>query len=104
MVRICSKSVGLVLPCLADGFVGSEPFEGLEPAAEIVGGAEVAEVLPELVVAVVMVALDGSFLDRPVHPFHLAVGPWWTCLGKVESFLEVKGELDDQAATVHEGV
>lgn len=28
----------------------------------------------------------------------------WTCLGKVESSLEVKGELNDEAATVHEGV
>ncbi len=28
----------------------------------------------------------------------------WTCSGKVESSLEVKGELADEAATVHEGV
>jgi hypothetical protein len=30
------------------------------------GGDEVAEVLPELVVAVVMIAFDGSFLDGSV--------------------------------------
>ena len=47
------------MPRFADGFVRSEPFEGLEPATEVVGGDEVAEVLPELVMAVVMVALDG---------------------------------------------
>lgn len=28
----------------------------------------------------------------------------WTCPGKVESSLEVKGELDDEAETVHEGI
>ena len=28
----------------------------------------------------------------------------WTCPGKVESSPEVKGELDDEAATVHEGI
>ena len=28
----------------------------------------------------------------------------WTCPGEVESSLEVKGELDDEAATVYEGV
>lgn len=32
------------------------------------------------------------------------LGLSWTCLGKVESSLEVKGELNDEAATVHEGV
>ncbi len=37
--------------------------------------------------------------------FGAAVGhAEWTCLGKVESSLEVKGELNDEAATVHEGV
>src|SRR5436309_2247398 len=30
--------------------------------------------------------------------------PSWTCPGKVESSLEVKGELDDEAATFHEGI
>ncbi|MGE7206117.1 hypothetical protein ACQKJZ_10615, partial [Sphingomonas sp. NPDC019816] len=29
---------------------------------------------------------------------------YWTCPGKVESSLEVKGELDDEAATFHEGI
>lgn len=63
------------MPSLADGFVWSEPFEGLEPAGEVLGGDEVAEVLPELVMAVVMIAFDRGLLDGPVHPFHLPVGP-----------------------------
>jgi hypothetical protein len=28
----------------------------------------------------------------------------WTCFGKVESSLEMKGELDDEAATVYERI
>jgi hypothetical protein len=28
----------------------------------------------------------------------------WTCFRKVESFPEVKGELDDEAKTVYEGI
>ena len=63
------------MPRFADRFVGSEPFECPKPASEIVGGDKVAEVLPKLCVAVVMVAFDGGFLDGPVHPFDLAVGP-----------------------------
>jgi hypothetical protein len=60
------------LPCFTDGFVGGE---GLESAAEIVCGDEVVEVLPELVVAVVIIALDRRLLDGAVHPFDLPVGP-----------------------------
>lgn len=53
------------MPCLADGFIGCEPLEGLEPAAEIVCGDKVAEMLPELIMALVVVALDGSVLIFP---------------------------------------
>ena len=62
-------------PRFADAFVGREAFEGLEPATEVVGGDEVAKMLPELVVCFVVVAFDGRFLDRSVHPFELSVGP-----------------------------
>lgn len=44
---------------------------------EIVGGEEVDDVLPQLFVRLVMVALDGRLLDRPVHSFDLAVRPRW---------------------------
>jgi hypothetical protein len=42
--------------------------------SEVVGGDDVAEVLPKLIVAVVMVALDGRFHDGPVRSLHLAIG------------------------------
>jgi len=47
----------------------------LEPASEIVGCHEVGEVRPELVVALVVEALDGSLLDGAVHPLDLTVRP-----------------------------
>lgn len=42
---------------------------------EVVSGEEIGKVLARLVVRPVMVALDGRLLDRPVHPFDLAVRP-----------------------------
>ena len=50
-----------------------EAFGGLEPATEVVGGDEVAKMLPELVVGFVVVAFDGRVLDRAVHSLDLAV-------------------------------
>ena len=69
-------------PRFADGFVGREAFQGLEPAAEVVGSDEVAKVRPELVVVFVVVAFDGRVLDGSVHPFDLAVGPRVARLGE----------------------
>lgn len=69
-------------PRFADGFVGCEALEGLEPSAEVVGGDKVAKMLPELVMIVVVVALDGRFLDGAVHPFDLPVGPRMTRLSE----------------------
>ena len=82
MDRIEPESFRLFCPDVAGVFVGREPFEGLEAPGEVVGGDEVAEVAAELVVAVVVVAFDGCFLDRPVHPFDLAVGPRMVRLGQ----------------------
>ena len=48
----------------------------------IVGVDEELEVLPELVVADVMVAFDGGVLDGAVHSLDLAVGPRVVGLGE----------------------
>ncbi|MDR7222246.1 hypothetical protein J2X13_002662 [Aminobacter aminovorans] len=47
---------------LADEFIWREASEGLEPAGEIAGGDEVGEVSPELIVAIVVKALDVASL------------------------------------------
>ena len=82
MVRIECESFGFGCPDFADVFVGCEAFEGLETAAVIVGVDKVAKMRFELGMAVVMVALDGCFLDCPVHPLDLAVGPGMPDLGE----------------------
>jgi hypothetical protein len=61
------------LPSLADELVGGEAFQRLQPAAKVISGDEVAEMAAQLMVVVLVVALDGCFLDGAVHPFDLAV-------------------------------
>ena len=82
MERVERESYWFGCPCFADGFVGGETLEGLQSAAEVVGVDEVVEVPAELVVGVVVEALDGGFLDRPVHAFDLTVGPGMARLGQ----------------------
>ncbi len=48
----------------------------------IVGVDEELKMLPELVVAVVMVALDGGVFDGAVHPLNLTIGPRVVRLGE----------------------
>ena len=66
---------GLFCPDFADELIGCQALEGLEPAREIVGRDEVGEVSAQLIVIVVVEALDGRFLDGSVHPLDLAVRP-----------------------------
>jgi hypothetical protein len=69
--RIEPQSLGLSCPGLVDELVGREAAEGLEPAAEVVGAHEVGEMGLELPMALVVVALDGGFLDGAVHTLGL---------------------------------
>ena len=80
--RIGIEPFWLRSPCLADELVGREALEGLQSTAEVIGADEVVEMLPELLVAVVMIKLDGRFLDGSVHPLDLAIGPRVIGLGQ----------------------
>ena len=75
--------------CIRDRFVGCEAAQRLEPSCEVVGGQKVGEMRAQLIVAVVVEALDGGFLDRAVHPLDLAVGPRMVDLG--EAMLDAMG-------------
>lgn len=55
---------------------------GLESACEVVGGHKVAEVRAQLIVAVMVEALNGGVLDRAVHALDLTVGPRMVGLGQ----------------------
>ncbi len=59
----------------ADVLVGCKALEGFEPSGEVIGVDEVGEVLPEVLVGLVVEALDGGFLESSVHAFDLAVCP-----------------------------
>ena len=76
------KSVWVVGPEFADGFVGCEAAKGLESPSEVIGCDEVRQVRFELFVGVIEEAFDGGFLDGPVHPFDLSVGPGMVGLGQ----------------------
>jgi hypothetical protein len=43
---------------------------------------EELKVLPNLFVAAVVIAFDGSFFDGAVHELHLAIRPWMVGLGQ----------------------
>ena len=61
--RVEGESFWLCCPGFANELVGREAFEDLQPSGEIVCIDEVVEVLLELRVTVVMVSLDGGFLE-----------------------------------------
>jgi len=73
--RIEPKAVGLRSLGSADELVTGESSESFEPPAEVVSGDEVGEMLPKLIMAPVMEALDSRVPDGPAHPLDLAVGP-----------------------------
>ncbi len=58
MDRIEPEAFRFFCPLFADELVRCEPLDGLEPAAEVVGGNEVVKVLSELGMIFVVIALD----------------------------------------------
>jgi hypothetical protein len=55
--------------------VRREPAEGFQSLSEIVGGEEIGEVLMQLLMVFVMVALHGCLFECSVHSLDLAIGP-----------------------------
>ena len=69
-------------PDLKDVFVRREAAQGLEPAGMVVGIQEELQMRSELLVAVVVVALDGGVLEGSVHALDLTIGPRVNGLGQ----------------------
>ena len=82
MERVKLEEFWLIYPDFKDVFVRGESFEGLQPAAKIVGIDKVIEVALELLVAVIVIAFDSCLLDGPVHPLDLTIGPGVFDLGQ----------------------
>ena len=62
-------------PVFADVFVGREPTEGFQSLGEVISREESGEVPAKLIVAVVVIAANGSFFQRAVHPLDLTIRP-----------------------------
>src|SRR5438067_8866288 len=75
MDRIENESSGLFCPGTADVFVRGKAFQDLETTGEIVSGDEVDQVGSELVVAVIVIAIDHRFLEGTVHALDLTIRP-----------------------------
>src|SRR5437763_10002054 len=90
--RVEDEATWLFCPGIADVLIGREPFEDLETASEVVGRDEVDQVGSELVVAVIVIAVDGRLFDRAVHPLDLPIGPWVMGLG--QAMLDAVGSAD----------
>ena len=76
------ESVRLTSPLFADELVWCEAVERLQTPAKVVGVDEVLKVPAQLIVVVIVEALDGGVFDGPVHPFHLAIRPRMVDLGE----------------------
>src|SRR5437763_16946594 len=90
MDRIEDESPELFCPGTADVFVRGN--QDVETTGEIVSGDEVDQVGSELVVAVIVIAVDGRLFDRAVHPLDLPIGPW--VLGLGQALLDAVGSAD----------
>jgi len=75
MDRVDCESIGFICPALTDKLVWRQPLQCLQSAGVIVGINEVIELLLQLIMIVVMIPFDRSFLDRAVHTFDLSICP-----------------------------
>ena len=72
----------LVCPDPADVPVEGEATQGLAPRGEVAGGQEVAEMAPQLVVGVGIIASGSCIPESPAHALHLPVRPGAPWLGQ----------------------
>ena len=73
--RIMGKAFRLRLPLLADVLAWGESFQGLETSGEIVGHQEGNQMVTKLLMSIVVVAIDGGFLECSIHALDLAFCP-----------------------------
>lgn len=75
MDRVQGETIRLWCPYLADVFVRRASTECHESSCTVVCWDKIGEVCAQLVVAVVMEALDSSIPDRAVHAIELTFDP-----------------------------
>ena len=68
---------------MGDIFERREPFEGLEPSIVIVGIDEELEILPQLIMAALVVTFDGAIFDvRFIRSTSLLAQEWFGLMGR----------------------
>ena len=82
MVGINLKSFRLLLPTLADVLIRRQPLKSLKSFGKVIGSKELDEMLLELLMRFIVMALDGRVLDGAIHPLDLSVSPWMIDLGQ----------------------
>lgn len=82
MAWIDVKSRWLLLPAGDNEFIGSEPLESFETFRKVIGIQEMREMVFEVLVVFVIIAVYRSFFEGAVHPFPLSIGPRMIHLGQ----------------------
>lgn len=103
MDRVHVEPLGLGCPLFADEFVRCQTLQGFESASVVVGVDEVGQMLLQLCVIVVVEAFDSGFLDGPVHPLDLPVGPGMLNLGQAMFDAVLLADATDRAARRRSG-
>ncbi len=80
--RLNLKTFWFFLPTPNDEFIRCQTMERFEALGDVVGIQKDVQVLFELVVAFVVIALHRCVLQGPVHPLDLTVVPWMVGLGQ----------------------
>jgi len=72
---IYSDLFWLFCPDFADVIIRYQTFECLEAAGVNIRVNEVVGMVAKLIMIIVIIPLNGRFLDRPVHALDLTIGP-----------------------------
>lgn len=69
------KSLGGLSPAIPDVLIGTSPLQSLEPLGKIVGLQKHLQMLSQLGMALVEVAIHRTFFDTAVHTLNLPICP-----------------------------
>ncbi len=72
----------MLLPLLANVFIGRESLQRLQTFGKVVGHQESRQMLPELLMGIVVVTIDRRLFERAVHPLDLTIRPGMIGLGQ----------------------
>ena len=75
MARVKDESSRFVCPNFANIFIVSNSLKCLEPSCKVISINKQLEMYFKRLMAVIVIMIDRSLLDRAVHPFNLPISP-----------------------------